>query len=40
MDLSGFDSYFDGKLTDYSLPDEELRKSLKSLDGLPKPPNL
>jgi tryptophan synthase beta chain len=38
MDLSGYDAFLDGKLADYSLPDAELRKSLASLEGLPKPP--
>jgi tryptophan synthase beta chain len=37
MDLSGYDSFFRGRLTDYSLPDEELKKSLKVIEGLPKP---
>jgi tryptophan synthase beta chain len=40
MDLTGFQAYFDGKLTDYALPDEEMQKSLKSLEGLPTPPPL
>jgi tryptophan synthase beta chain len=37
MDLTGYEAYFAGKLTDYSLPEDELRKSLESLAGLPKP---
>jgi tryptophan synthase beta chain len=37
MDLSGYENYFAGKLVDYPLPEEELKKSLKSLEGLPKP---
>jgi len=37
MDLTGYDAYFQGKLQDYSLPDVEMEKSLKSIDGLPKP---
>jgi tryptophan synthase beta chain len=37
MDLSGYQAYFDGKLSDYDLPDAELAKSLKSIEGLPKP---
>jgi tryptophan synthase beta chain len=37
MDLSGYDSYFGGKLVDYPLPEEEMRKSLKSIEGFPKP---
>ena len=40
MDLSGYQAFFDGKLSDYSMPEEELRRSLKSLEGLPKPPSL
>ncbi len=37
MDLGGYDSYFSGKLIDYPLPEDEMRKSLKSIEGLPKP---
>jgi tryptophan synthase beta chain len=40
MDLSGYAAFFDGKLTDYSLPEEELRRSLACIEGLPKPPSL
>lgn len=40
MDLSGYDAFFDGKLSDYELPEEELQKSLASLKGLPLPPKL
>jgi len=36
MDLSGYDAYLSGKLTDYELPDEELKKYLKDLEKLPK----
>ncbi|MBM4149841.1 MAG: TrpB-like pyridoxal phosphate-dependent enzyme, partial [Lentisphaerae bacterium] len=38
MDLNGYASYFDGKLSDHSLSSDELSKSLKALEGLPKPP--
>jgi len=38
MDLTGYEAYFDGKLTDYELPEEELKKSMSSMDGFPKPP--
>jgi len=38
MDLTGYENYFAGNLIDYPLPEEELQKSLKSLEGLPKPP--
>ena len=40
MDLTGYEAFFDGKLFDYELPEEELKKSLQSMDGLPKPPAL
>ncbi|MGQ9660723.1 MAG: TrpB-like pyridoxal phosphate-dependent enzyme [Kiritimatiellia bacterium] len=38
MDLSGYDAFFAGKLQDYELPEDELKKSLSSLEGLPRPP--
>jgi len=38
MDLSGYDSYFQGKLTDFALPDSEIAKNLDALRGLPQPP--
>jgi len=37
MDLTGYHAFLEGKLIDYPLPEEDLRKSLKSLEGLPKP---
>ncbi len=37
MDLGGYESYFSGRLMDYPLPEEEMRKSLKDLEGWPKP---
>jgi tryptophan synthase beta chain len=37
MDLGGYDSYFSGRLVDYPLPADEMQKSLKSIEGLPKP---
>jgi tryptophan synthase beta chain len=37
MDLTGYDSYFQGKLTDYALPEAELTKSLEPIKDLPKP---
>jgi len=37
MDLSGYDAYMSGKLTDYVLPEEDLRQSLKVVENLPKP---
>jgi tryptophan synthase beta chain len=40
MDLSGYEAFFNGKLSDYSLPDADLQRSLESLKGFPKPPPL
>lgn len=38
MDLTGYEKFFSGGLTDYALPEEEIQKSLKSIEGMPKPP--
>ena len=40
MDLAGYQSFFEGKLQDYVLPEKDLQKSLESLKDLPKPPPL
>jgi len=40
MDLTGYGAYLDGKLSDAALSDEALEESLRSLEGLPKPPVL
>jgi len=37
MDLVGYQKFFNGELEDYAYPKEEIYKSLKVLDGLPKP---
>ncbi len=37
LDLSGYDSYMNGKLTDYSLPQEEIDKNVELLSSYPKP---
>ena len=37
MDLKGYESYMEGKLIDFPLPEEDLQRSIKSLNGLPKP---
>jgi len=37
LDLAGYDAYFSGRLIDYPLPEEELRRSLKAIEGFPKP---
>ena len=36
MDLTGYDAFLSGKLTEYSFPDEELEKSTNVLKDLPK----
>jgi tryptophan synthase beta chain len=37
MDLSGYDKYFAGELTDFDLPDEVIQKNLEEIAGYPKP---
>ena len=37
MDLTGYLAYFEDKLVDYSLPEEQLSEYQKELEGLPKP---
>jgi len=37
MDLTGYDKYLSNELKDHPLPEEELLKSLKSIEGLPLP---
>ena len=37
LDLAGYDAYLSGKLTDYSLPEEEMQKSLEAISSFPKP---
>jgi tryptophan synthase beta chain len=36
LDLSGYEKFLSGKLEKYMLPEAELKKSLDSLEGLPK----
>jgi len=36
MDLTGYEAFLSGKLTEYELPEEELQKYLKDLEKLPK----
>jgi len=38
MDLSGYDAYLSGKLSDYALPDEDIRKYTAELEKMPKAP--
>lgn len=37
VDLSAYDAYLSGKLVPYELPEEEIQRALKAIDGLPKP---
>lgn len=37
MDLTGYEKFLLGKLSDYSLPDDDLQRCMESLRGLPKP---
>jgi tryptophan synthase beta chain len=37
VDLAAYDAYLSGKLEAYELPDEEIRRALKAIEGLPKP---
>lgn len=37
MDLTGYEKYFKGQLTDYNLPDEELQRCLEAVKDNPKP---
>jgi len=37
MDLTGYEAFLSGKLTDHKLPEDELLESLKVMEGLPKP---
>ncbi len=37
MDLSGYEAYFNDQLSDYSLPEEQLLRSIASMEGLPRP---
>jgi tryptophan synthase beta chain len=37
LDLTGYDRYFEGQLSDYELPVEEIHRSLERISHLPKP---
>ena len=37
MDLAGYEKFLSGELADYHLPEEEMKKSIGELDGLPRP---
>jgi len=37
MDLTGYQAYLEGKLTDLELPEKDIEKTIHTLDGYPKP---
>jgi tryptophan synthase beta chain len=37
VDLAAYDAFFQGKLFDYEMPQDEIDEALKALEGLPKP---
>ena len=37
VDLGSYEAYLDGKLTNYALPEDEIRRALKDIEGFPKP---
>jgi tryptophan synthase beta chain len=37
VDLMAYNAYFEGKLSDYELPDEEIQAALVALENFPKP---
>ncbi len=37
FDMSAYESYFNGTLEDFALPDEEIRRALAAIKDLPKP---
>ena len=37
MDLTGYQAFLENKLINYPLPEEEMEKSIASMEGLPKP---
>jgi len=37
IDLAAYDAYLSGKLEDYVLPDDDIKKLLKDLEKFPKP---
>jgi tryptophan synthase beta chain len=39
MDLTGYDAYFRGKLSDYALPESDMCRSLEAIRDFPKPPS-
>jgi len=36
VDLTAYDAYFSGQLSDYALPEDEIERALKTIESLPK----
>jgi tryptophan synthase beta chain len=37
VDLGAYDAFLSGKLEHYDLPEKEIQRALKAIEGLPKP---
>jgi tryptophan synthase beta chain len=37
VDLASYDAYLTGKLIPYEMPDEEIARALRAIEGFPKP---
>jgi tryptophan synthase beta chain len=37
FDMAAYDNYFDGKLVDVALDEEEMQRALRAIEGLPVP---
>ena len=37
IDLSAYDAFLSGKLTQHQLSDDEMQRALKSIENFPKP---
>ena len=37
VDLASYEAYLTGKLEPYTLPDEEIQRALRAIQGFPKP---
>jgi tryptophan synthase beta chain len=37
VDLAAYEAYLSGKLTQYDMPEEEIARALKAIEGFPKP---
>jgi len=37
VDLTSYEGYLSGKLQPYELPEEEIERALRAIEGFPKP---